>query len=96
VLRVRAPGEAMFVEDEGHLDMATAISGTGPAHEFLLSKALHYLEKADFRTAISRAVLAAHERSLELAKEKSTHMPESQADEAADFCCMMCDLPFGM
>lgn len=39
--------------------------------------ALYYLEKAGFRTAISRAVWAAFERSLELGKGKSTRSPEN-------------------
>jgi pyrroline-5-carboxylate reductase len=35
---------------------------------------LYYLEKAGFRTAISRAVWAAYQRSLELGKEKPGHI----------------------
>ncbi|GAB4431908.1 MAG: pyrroline-5-carboxylate reductase [Anaerolineales bacterium] len=127
-----ALGEEVFVEDEGYLDMATALSGTGPAYVFLFTEALidagvhmgfprriaeqlvlqtlrgsvdyyrtverhpatlrnqvtspggtsaealYYLEKAGFRTAISRAVWAAYQRSLELGKEKAVHFPEAQ------------------
>jgi pyrroline-5-carboxylate reductase len=123
-----ALGEEVFVEDEGYLDMATALSGTGPAYVFLFTEALidagvhmgfprriaeqlvlqtvrgsvdyyryaqrhpatlrnqvtspggtsaealYYLEKAGFRTAISRAVWAAYQRSLELGKEKAVHI----------------------
>lgn len=126
-----ALGEEVFVEDEGYLDMATALSGTGPAYVFLFTEALidagvhmgfprriaeqlvlqtirgsaafyeqagrhpatlrnqvtspggtsaealYYLEKAGFRTAISRAVWAAYQRSLELGKEKPVHIPEA-------------------
>ena len=126
-----ALGEEVFVEDEGYLDMATALSGTGPAYVFLFTEALidagvhmgfprriaeqlvlktirgsvdyynhaerhpatlrnqvtspggtsaealYYLEKAGFRTAISRAVWAAYQRSLELGKEKAVHIPET-------------------
>lgn len=126
-----ALGEEVFVEDEHYLDMATALSGTGPAYVFMFmealidagvhmgfprriaeqlvlqtikgsaafyetagrhpatlrnqvtspggtsAEALYYLEKAGFRTAISRAVWAAYQRSLELGKEQPVHIPEA-------------------
>ncbi len=129
-----ALGAQVEVDDEGYLDMATALSGTGPAYVFLFmealidagvhmgfsrrvaeqlvlqtvkgsaayyeavnkkqdthaaalrnlvtspggttAQALYYLEKAGFRTALSRAVWAAYERSVELGKEQAVHNPE--------------------
>ena len=129
---LKALGEEIFVEEETYLDMATALSGTGPAYVFLFmeamvdagvhlgfprriaeqlvartvrgsvdyyferqepihlanlrnevtspggtsAEALYYLEKAGFRTAISRAIWAAYERSLELGKGGKSHAPE--------------------
>jgi len=40
------------------------------------AEALYYLEKAGFRTAISRAIWAAYQRSLELGQDANTHPPE--------------------
>ena len=127
-----ALGQEIFVEDENMLDMATALSGTGPAYVFLFMEALvdagvhlgfprriseqlvlqtlrgsveyyaqkkdhpahlrnevtspggtsaaalYYLEKAGFRTAISRAIWAAYERSQELGRGKASAPPEKQ------------------
>lgn len=132
-------GEQVQVDDEGYLDMATALSGTGPAYVFLFmeamidagvhmgfsrriseqlvietikgsvayyemankkgeahvaalrnqvtspggttAQAMYYLEKAGFRTALSRAIWAAYQRSLELGKETPAHPPENNASE---------------
>lgn len=127
-----ALGEEIFMEDENYLDMATALSGTGPAYVFMFmeamvdagvhlgfprriaeqlvartvrgsvdyywnvedpahlarlrnqvtspggttAQALYYLEKAGFRTAISRAIWAAYERSRELGAEARSQAPE--------------------
>ena len=127
-----ALGEEIYVDEEYFLDMATALSGTGPAYVFLFMEAmvdagvhlgfprriaerlvaqtvrgsveyynkrddpvhlarlrnqvtspggtsaaaLYYLEKAGLRTAISRAIWAAFERSQELGKGGESHPPE--------------------
>jgi len=117
-----ALGQEIFVEDENYLDMATALSGTGPSYVYLFMEAmvdagvhlgfprriaeqlvvqtvkgsvayyehsprhlarlrnevtspggtsaaaLYYLEKAGIRTALSRAIWAAYERSSALGR----------------------------
>jgi pyrroline-5-carboxylate reductase len=133
---IGALGAQVEVDDENYLDMATALSGTGPAYVFLFmealidagvhmgfsrqvseqlvvetlkgsvayfearnekdqvhvatlrnqvtspggttAQALYYLEKAGFRTAVSRAIWAAYERSQELGKEKPIHIPDGE------------------
>ena len=123
---VEALGHQLYMDDENFLDMATAISGSGPSYVFLLmealvdsavhlgfsrsnarelvvqtikgsaifaeqttahlaemrnmvtspggtsAEALYQLEKGSFRTVISKAVLAAYRRSVELG-QISTH-----------------------
>lgn len=127
---LQALGQEIFVEEESYLDMATALSGTGPAYVFLFMEALidsgvhmgfpryiaeqlvvqtlkgsieyfkqnkahpatlrnqvtspggtsaaalYYLEKAGFRTAISRAVWAAYERAQQLGRDQNSSVPD--------------------
>lgn len=60
-------------EDVRHLarlrNQVTSPGGTS-------AEALYYLEKAGFRTAISRAIWAAYQRSKELGQDAETHPPE--------------------
>ena len=127
-----ALGEQVFVDDEDYLDMATALSGTGPAYVFLFmeamvdagvhlgfsrhvaeklvlqtvkgsveyilhspnhlarlrnqvtspggtsAEALYFLEKAGFRTALSRAIWAAYQRSVQLGRGKKRNHLEDE------------------
>jgi pyrroline-5-carboxylate reductase len=129
-LLLGALGQEIQVEDEDQLDMATALSGTGPAYVFLFmealvdagvhlgfsrrvaeqlvvqtvkgsvdfyhhqpnhlarlrnqvtspggttAEALYYLEKAGLRTAISRAVWAAYQRSAALGHGRKRGGPD--------------------
>ncbi len=133
-MMLKALGENIRVDEEYYLDMATALSGTGPMYVFLFMEAmmdagvhlgfsrhvaeklvietirgsidyyqtqdvhvadlrnkvtspggtsaaaLYYLEKAGFRTAISRAVWAAYERSQLLGQGKLEQHPEKNND----------------
>jgi pyrroline-5-carboxylate reductase len=127
-------GDEIYVENEDYLDMATAISGTGPSYVFLFMEAmvdagvhlgfprriseqlviqtvkgsvayyehspshlarlrnqvtspggtsaaaLYYLDKAGFRTALSRAIWAAYERSVQLGSGKRRGKIDPEAD----------------
>jgi pyrroline-5-carboxylate reductase len=129
-----ALGTEILMDEERYLDMATALSGSGPAYTFLFlealidsgvhlgfprhvarqlvletvrgsanyysrrqehpallrnevtspggtsAEALYYLEKAGFRTAISRAIWAAYERSQELGAGMTGKSPEKKHD----------------
>jgi len=131
-----AMGQEVQVKEEFYLDMATALSGTGPAYAFMFMEAmidagvhlgfsrkiseelvlqtlrgsvdyyrakknvhpaqlrnevtspggttaaaLYQLEKMGFRTAISRAIWAAYERSQELGRGKKVKDPEKNNND---------------
>ncbi len=129
-----AMGQEVEVNEEIYMDMATALSGTGPAYAFMFMEAmidagvhlgfsrkiseklvlqtlsgsvdyyrhkkvhpaqlrnevtspggttaaaLYHLERMGFRTAISRAIWAAYERSQELGRGKKVKDPEKTND----------------
>ena len=131
---VEALGRQLYADDENMLDMATAISGSGPAYVFLLMEALidagvhlgfsradarelvvqtirgsalfadqstvhpaemrnmvtspggtsaaalYQLEKGAFRTAVSKAVLAAYQRSVSLGLLGNSYVAEEKQD----------------
>ena len=128
-----ALGKQLYVQDEGFLDKATAVSGSGPAYVFLLMEALidaavhlgwsrndaremviqtvkgsamfaerspvhpaemrnmvtspggtsadaiYQLEKGGFRTVLSKAVLAAYQRSVALGAVTDAAAPAAPA-----------------
>jgi pyrroline-5-carboxylate reductase len=127
-----ALGQELYMKEERYLDMATALSGSGPAYAFLFmesmidagvhmgfqrrdaeklviqtlrgsveyydskhahpatlrnevtspagtsAEAIYYLEKAGFRTAISRAIWAAYKRSKSLGAGKKSNPPKDK------------------
>ena len=129
---LEALGEQIAVEDEHHVDMATALSGTGPTYVFLLMEAMvdagvhlgfsrrvaeelvlrtvegsalfarqsgrhlaelrnmvtspggtsaaaiYQLEKGSLRTVLSKAIHAAHERTVALGAETERRVREEE------------------
>ena len=65
-------GSASFYEQAGRHPATLRNQVTSPGGTS--AEALYYLEKAGFRTALSRAIWAAYQRSLELGKEKPGHI----------------------
>ena len=58
-----ALGEEVFVEDESYLDMATALSGSGPAYVFLFTEAL-------IDAGVHMGFPAPHRRAIGLADDQ--------------------------
>ena len=79
---LRALGEEVFVEEEKYLDMATALSGTGPAYVFLFMEAL---VDAGVRMGLprylaERLVLETVAGSAEYAKRAGEHLAQLRND----------------
>ena len=73
-----ALGEELFVEDEGYLDMATALSGTGPAYIFLVMEALidAGVHMGFSRHVAQRLVLQTMRGSVDFARASGQHPAE--------------------
>ncbi|MER2598433.1 MAG: pyrroline-5-carboxylate reductase [Caldilineales bacterium] len=70
-----ALGDELYMEDEGYLDMATALSGTGPAYVFLFMEALidAGVHMGFSRKVAEQLVLQTMEGSLEIARQAELH-----------------------
>jgi pyrroline-5-carboxylate reductase len=73
-----ALGEELYVDHEDYLDMATALSGTGPAYVFLVMEALidAGVHMGFSRRISERLVLQTMRGSLEFARESRRHPVE--------------------
>ena len=73
---LQALGEEVFVEDEEYLDMATALSGTGPAYVFLLMEAMvdAGVHLGFSRHVSERLVIETLRGSVEYARQSPRHL----------------------
>jgi pyrroline-5-carboxylate reductase len=73
---LQALGEEVYVEDEGYLDMATALSGTGPAYVFLLMEAMvdAGVHLGFSRHVAERLVIETLRGSVEYARQSPRHL----------------------
>jgi pyrroline-5-carboxylate reductase len=73
-----AMGDELFMKDEDYLDMATALSGTGPAYVFLFMEALvdAGVHLGFSRRVAHQLVLKTMEGSIEIAKQTGLHPVE--------------------
>lgn len=73
---LQALGEEVYVEDEGYLDMATALSGTGPAYVFLLMEAMvdAGVHLGFSRHISERLVIETMRGSVEYARQSPRHL----------------------
>jgi len=75
---LQALGEEIYVKDEDYLDMATALSGTGPAYVFLFMEALidAGVHLGFSRRVAEQLVLQTMQGSVALAKQSMKHPVE--------------------
>jgi pyrroline-5-carboxylate reductase len=75
---LRALGEEVYLEDEDYLDMATALSGTGPAYVFLFMEALidAGVHLGFSRRVAQQLVLQTIRGSVDFAKRSADHPAE--------------------
>jgi pyrroline-5-carboxylate reductase len=75
---LRALGDELFVEEEGYLDMATALSGTGPAYVFLFMEALidAGVHMGFSRRVAEKLVLQTMQGSVAFARQSALHPAE--------------------
>lgn len=73
---LQALGEEVYVGDEDYLDMATALSGTGPAYVFLLMEAMvdAGVHLGFSRHISERLVLETMRGSVEYARKSAKHL----------------------
>jgi pyrroline-5-carboxylate reductase len=73
---LRALGEEVYVDDERYLDMATALSGTGPAYVFLLMEAMvdAGVHLGFSRHVSERLVIETLRGSVEYARQSPRHL----------------------
>lgn len=71
-------GQEIFVDDEDYLDMATALSGTGPAYVFLLMEAMidAGVHMGFSRRVSSQLVFQTMRGSVEYAAQSGKHVAE--------------------
>ena len=72
---LKALGETLFVDNEDYLDMATALSGTGPAYVFLFMEALidAGVHLGFSRKVAQELVLQTMAGSVEIARQSDLH-----------------------
>jgi pyrroline-5-carboxylate reductase len=75
---LRALGEEVYLEDEGYLDMATALSGTGPAYVFLFMEAMidAGVHLGFSRHVAQQLVLQTIRGSVDFARQSAAHPAE--------------------